>query len=63
MVVDYTNKIKGLKFSIKGKLKGKPRKKKLQILVGNVPCQQIKHPVDFAKTHVYNRYGAFGLKF
>jgi hypothetical protein len=54
--------LNGIKFWLKGKLKGKPRKSKIQIIVGRVPCQQTKSIIDYSKQHIYNRYGAFGFK-
>ena len=54
--------IKGLKFIIAGKLKGKPRTNTLKILAGKISCQTILNKIDFSKIHAYTRYGVFGLK-
>jgi len=54
--------IKGLKFIIAGKLKGKPRTNTLKMLAGKISCQTILNKIDFSKIHAYTRYGVFGLK-
>jgi len=56
------NSIKGAKFILSGKLQGKLRASSARILVGSVPIQTITANIDFSKTHVYTRYGAFGFK-
>jgi len=56
------NFIQGIKFILCGKLKGKPRKSRLQLLSGLIPCQKIDANIHYAKLHTYNRYGAFGFK-
>jgi hypothetical protein len=62
---DYTCiivKINGIKFWLSGKLKGKTRAKTAKMIFGKVPCQSVKHKIDYSKIHAYNRYGAFGFK-
>lgn len=54
--------IKGIKFMINGKLKGKLRASSLKILVGKIGTQTISSEIDFSKVHVYTIYGCFGLK-
>jgi hypothetical protein len=55
-------KIKGIKFTINGKLQGKTRADSSSIQVGSVPIQSIGKNVDFSKLHVYTIYGAFGFQ-
>jgi hypothetical protein len=57
-----SNSIKGIKFIINGKLKGKSRASSMLILVGNVSTQTVASKIDFSKTPVYTVYGVFGLK-
>ncbi len=54
--------IKGVKFFLNGKIKGKTRASSFKLLLGNVPCQQITAKIKQSKINVYNRYGAFGFK-
>lgn len=54
--------IQGIKFSIAGRLKGKPRTNVLKILSGKIFCQSVSRNVSFSKIHAYTRYGVFGLK-
>jgi hypothetical protein len=56
------NPIKGVKFIINGKIQGKLRASSTRILVGSVPIQTITADIEFSKSHVYTRYGAFGFK-
>jgi len=55
-------RIKGLKFLIQGKLKGKPRSKSFLYTVGRIPVQTVTANIDFAKSHVFTIYGVFGMK-
>lgn len=55
-------KIRGIKFIINGRLKGKPRSSSFKFIKGNVPCQSIISNIKYSHMHAYNRYGAFGLK-
>jgi hypothetical protein len=57
-----TNKIKGIKFVINGKLQGKTRASSSCIQIGSVPVQSIDKNIEFSKLHVYTIYGAFGFK-
>ena len=52
----------GIKFILNGKLKGKMRSNSYTFIAGTIPIQSFKAGIDFAKSHIYNRYGVFGLK-
>lgn len=54
--------VKGLKFVLNGKVKGKPRTSTFRAIFGTVPSQQIVSKVEFSKVNTYNRYGAYGFK-
>lgn len=54
--------ILGLKFSIAGRLKGKPRANTLKILAGKISCTAQKNHLQYSKIHAFTRYGVFGLK-
>ena len=54
--------LKGIKITITGKLKGKPRSHKYNCTVGSVPIQTISHNIDYAKQHAFTIYGVFGIK-
>lgn len=54
--------IKGVKFVISGKLKGKLRAKSSSFLFGSVPISTNSKLVQFSKIHVYTIYGTYGLK-
>lgn len=58
-----SNKIQGVKILIKGKLRGKTRKKNKVIVLGVIPTQAINLQIEFAKTFVVTSYGVFGIKF
>lgn len=57
-----TNSLGGIRFAVAGKLKGKLRKSKTSIQMGKLPVQSISKNVEFAKNHVFTRYGVFGFK-
>jgi hypothetical protein len=52
----------GIKFIIKGKLKGKRRKSNSIINIGQIPVQSLYKHIEFSKTHAFTVYGTFGLK-
>ena len=54
--------VKGLKFVLNGKLKGKARASSNCSLFGRVPNSTIMEDIIFAKFDVYTLYGVFGLK-
>jgi hypothetical protein len=54
--------LKGIKFVINGKLKGKPRSSNYILNVGSVPIQSINYNIEYAKTHAFTIYGVFGIK-
>lgn len=54
--------IKGIKFILRGKLKGKPRKSCVKFLAGLTPHQSTKVETHYSKLHTYNRYGAYGFR-
>lgn len=54
--------IKGLKFVLNGKIKGKARASSNCSLFGRVPNSTITKDIIFAKFDVYTLYGVFGLK-
>lgn len=62
LITQKDTKIKGIKFMINGKLKGKLRASSLKILVGKIGTQTISSEIDFSKVHVYTIYGCFGIK-
>lgn len=54
--------IYGIKFSIMGKLLGKPRASSVLIKEGCMPIQGLEKNIEFSKIHVYTNLGAFGFK-
>jgi hypothetical protein len=56
------SKILGVKFLAAGKLKGKPRASTLNMCLGNIPVQSLNMNIEYAKQHIYTRYGVFGFK-
>jgi hypothetical protein len=56
------SRIKGLKFILNGKLKGKPRASSNCSLFGRVPNSTISKDIVFAKFDVCTLYGVFGFK-
>jgi hypothetical protein len=66
-VFDYltnfeASKISGIKFLIKGRIKGKDRATSMLIKVGKLPLQGFKTTIDYSSIHVYTLYGAYGIK-
>jgi hypothetical protein len=56
------SEIRGIKFIISGKLKGKLRSSSLKITVGKIGTQTLDSKIDFSRKHVYTIYGCFGIK-
>jgi ribosomal protein S3 len=54
--------LNGIKFSISGRLLGKPRYSVVKILIGKMPCQTISKNIIKQQIHVYTIYGVFGFK-
>lgn len=57
------NYMKGIKFNINGKIKGKLRAKSYNFLIGSVPKNNKNTKIEYYKMHSYTIYGKFGLKF
>jgi len=53
--------LKGIKFRINGKLKGKMRASTHLITYGQIPNQSIGINIEYAMIHTFTRYGAFGM--
>ena len=53
--------ILGIKLSIRGKLKGKPRSSIYTRVFGSVPTQTLSCNIEYAKTHAFTIYGVFGI--
>ena len=58
----FFNNIKGAKFIISGKIKGKLRAKMTSIFFGSVPISTQSKHIQFSKTHVHTVYGSYGIK-
>ncbi len=54
--------IKGIKFSISGRILGKTRASCVKIERGSISLNTINSNNQFSKLHVYTIYGAYGLK-
>lgn len=54
--------VKGLKFILNGKLKGKTRATTSCSQFGRVPISTVSKNITFAKLHVHTLYGVFGFK-
>jgi len=63
VLIKMNEGICGLKFTISGRIKAKERASTSSIVIGSLPIQKKIAHIDFAKTHVYTRYGVFGFKF
>lgn len=59
---DKSAKLKGVKFVLNGKLKGKPRASSLFVSIGSVPESSIAKDVAYSKLSVHTLYGVYGLK-
>ena len=64
---DYRSKnslgtLKGIKFKINGKLKGKMRASNALITYGKIPNQSIGINIEYSLIHTFTRYGAFGMQ-
>ena len=60
--VSEKSNVKGLRFVLNGKLKGKPRASSACGQFGCVPISTIAQNIAFAKLHIYTLYGVFGLR-
>jgi hypothetical protein len=56
------HRIKGVKFILNGKIKGKPRSSSHSIVLGETPIQSLDQNIEFVKSHAFTIYGVFGLK-
>lgn len=56
------NSIKGIKFILNGKLKGKARSNHYNLILGKIPTQSLNKQIEFIKAHAFTVYGVFGLK-
>jgi hypothetical protein len=54
--------IKGTKFIISGRIKGKPRASISKITLGKISLNENKAFIEYSHNHIYTRYGCFGLK-
>lgn len=54
--------VKGLKFVLNGKLKGKTRASSFCSQFGRVPTSTVSKSIVFSKLHIYTLYGVFGFK-
>lgn len=59
--LDASGVLKGIKFKINGKLRGKMRASSFLIQYGKTPNQSIDANIEYSMMHTYTRYGAFGL--
>lgn len=60
--ISKKSNVKGVKFVINGKLKGKTRSSSSCHQFGNVPNSSLTKNIAFSKLHVYTLYGVFGLR-
>lgn len=58
----FFSTIKGIKFILNGKIRGKMRASSKCISVGTIPIQSLDKNIEFSKAHVYTLYGAFGFQ-
>jgi hypothetical protein len=58
----FYNRVKGAKFILAGKVKGKLRAKTTSMFFGSVPISTQSKAIHFAKCHVYTIYGTYGIK-
>lgn len=54
--------IKGVKIILKGRLRKGPRAKHKQVLLGDVPVQNIDSNIDYFQTTTHNSKGSYGIK-
>lgn len=55
-------KLKGMKFRINGKLKGKMRASTHLITYGIIPNQSVDSIIEYSMIHTFTRYGVFGFQ-
>ena len=55
-------KIKGIKITVKGRFNNAPRSKTKIILIGNIPIQTLKKPINYHESTSYTKNGTFGIK-
>lgn len=59
---DAVGVLKGIKFKLNGKIKGKMRATSHLIKYGNIPNQSIDLNIEYSMIHTYTRYGVFGMQ-
>lgn len=57
-----TKYLKGYRIEIKGKINGKPRKKKKIISNGRMPFSSTDENIKYSFSEVFTKYGVFGIK-
>ncbi len=58
----FKNDLVGVRIRFKGRLDGKPRAKQMFLQTGHVPLHTISATISYHLTHVYSKYGTFGLR-
>lgn len=58
----FKNDLIGVRIRFKGRLDGKPRAKQMFLQTGHVPLHTISATISYHLTHVYSKYGTFGLR-
>ncbi len=56
------SKVKGIKFILSGRLKGKPRSSTIKFKTGRLTLNEVDATIVSSQLHVYTLYGAFGMK-
>lgn len=57
-----SNLVKGIKFIISGRLKGKPRSSISKFQIGRLNLNETNAKILNSQLHIYTLYGAFGMK-
>lgn len=61
-LIQYENDLVGIRIRFNGRIDGRPRAKKMYLQKGNVPLHTISAHISYHLSHVFSRYGTFGLK-
>jgi len=56
------SRIKGIRFVLSGRLKGKPRSSTIRFKTGKLTLNEVDATISNSQLHVYTLYGAFGMK-
>ena len=60
--IRFENELIGVRIRFKGRIDGRPRAKKMYLQKGSVPLHTVSAAISYHLSHVFSRYGTFGVR-